>query len=66
MNRNLLKAKIVENNMTTASVAKKIKMSCSTFYRKLSGESQFNLDEANALCEVLHIIDDGEKCRIFL
>ena len=59
MNRNALKAKIVENGMTQKSLAERIGMSSASFWRKMKN-GNFGLQEANAMIEVLHIENPGE------
>lgn len=54
MNANLLRAKIVENGMTQAEVAKKIGMSAKTFSIKMNS-GKFGLDEAEKMIKLLKI-----------
>jgi len=66
MNRNLLRAKIVENGLTMDEVADKSGMHRGTLYAKLAGRSQFYVDEINRICDLLHIDQPEDKCKIFL
>lgn len=54
MNANLIRAKIVENGMTQAEVAKKIGMSAKTFSMKMNS-GKFGLDEAEKMIKLLKI-----------
>ena len=54
MNANLIRAKIVENGMTQAEVAKKIGMSAKTFSIKMNS-GKFGLDEAEKMIKLLKI-----------
>lgn len=66
MKKNLLIAKIKENDMTQQSVAAAIGISENTFSSRINGRTSFDTAEVRALCDVLHIDDDNEKVRIFL
>lgn len=54
LNVNLIKAKITENGMTQAQVAKEIGMSPKTFSIKMSS-GKFGLDEADKMISLLKI-----------
>ncbi len=54
INVNLIRAKIVENGMTQAQVAKEIGMSEKTFCMKMKS-GKFGLDEADKMIKVLNI-----------
>ncbi len=66
MRRNLLKAKIVENGLTMEELADKISVSRTTLFYKMSGKTQFTLDEVVKICDVLNIRTPEEKTNIFL
>ena len=66
MNRNLLLAKIKENDMTQRSVAASIGLSENTFTSRVNGRTPFSILEVQKMCSILHIADDAEKVRIFL
>lgn len=66
VNTNLLRAKMVANGYTQLSLAAKMKMSKNTLSAKITGKTAFSIDEAIALCDILHIEQDSEKCEIFL
>lgn len=54
INANMIRAKIVENGMTQAEVAKEIGMSPKTFSIKMSS-GKFGLDEADKMIRLLNI-----------
>lgn len=66
MKANLLRAEIVARDMTIASLAEAIGMKLKTMYNKMNGGSQFTVDEAVRICDVLKISDDEKKVHIFL
>jgi transcriptional regulator with XRE-family HTH domain len=66
LNANLLKAAIVRAGLTQQDFAKAIGISQNTLTSKLKGDRSFNLDEIDKTCEVLDIIENDEKCAIFL
>ena len=66
MQPNLLRAKIVENQLSQKEVAKALGLSENTMTKRLSGKTAFNTDEVIKLCDLLNIVDDVEKSRIFL
>lgn len=66
MKANLLRAEIVARDMTIASLAEAIGMKLKTMYNKMNGGSQFTVDEAVRICDVLNISDDEKKVHIFL
>lgn len=60
MQANLLKAKLVENDMTvwqlTEEMAKEqVKMSVPSYYQKLRGDTEFRRDEISAIAKVLNL-----------
>jgi len=59
INATLIKAKIVENEMTQAELANKLGMTAKTFSIKLK-TGKFGLDEAGKMIEILKI-DNPEK-----
>ncbi len=58
-NRNLLKAEIVKNGLTQEEFCKIIAMPQSTFVRKMK-TGQFYTEEAQKICETLHIEDPAK------
>ena len=66
LNANLLKAAIVRAGLTQQEFAKSIGISQNTLTSKLKGERSFNLDEIDRTCNVLNIVENDEKCAIFL
>ena len=66
MKRNLLRAKIVENGLTMDELADKLEIHRGTLYYKMSGRSQFTIEEAMKMCDLLHIESSDEKAQIFL
>ena len=54
LNTNMIKAKIVENGLTQAEVARQIGMSAKTFSGKMAS-GKFGLDEAEKMIALLHI-----------
>ena len=66
LNANLLKAAIVRAGLTQQDFAKLIGISQNTLTSKLKGDRSFNLDEIDKTCEVLDIVENDEKCAIFL
>ena len=59
VNATLIKAKIVENEMTQAEMARKLGMTAKTFSIKLK-TGKFGLDEAGRMIEILKI-ENPEK-----
>ena len=64
LNRNMLRGKIVENGYQYGTLAKKLSISRVTFYRKMR-DGSFTIGEAEQLCDLLHIENPADKCRIF-
>lgn len=65
VNLNKLRGKIVENGYTIDSVAKKIGINKSTFYRKLNENGDnFSIREASAIVELLNL-SAAEATSIF-
>ena len=65
MNANLLKSEIIKKGLTQGDIAKAIGMSENSFSSKMRGKSDFGLDDANKICDVLHIKDGKLKLAIF-
>ena len=66
MQSNLLRGEIISKGMTVKMLADTIGMKPKTFYNKLNGTSQFTVDEAIKICDVLQIYDGSKKAIIFL
>lgn len=65
VNLNKLKGKIVENGYSIETVAKKIGINKSTFYRKMNKNGDnFSIKEANAIVELLKL-SNSEAVAIF-
>ena len=65
LNRNMLRGKIVENGYTQATVAKELSISRTTFYRKIL-DGSFTIEQAEKICDLLHIDNPADRCEIFL
>jgi betR domain len=62
MNRNLLEAKLKEKGSNVAEISKIIGVEPSTFYRKLSGKSDFFRKEIEKIVKYLNLsIDEMER-----
>jgi len=55
MKSNLLKAKIIERGFTISELSNKISISPVTFYRKMSGKSEFDRSEITAISDKLSL-----------
>jgi len=55
--KKLFKAQLVLSGKSVADIAKALKLSESTLYRKINGESDFFRHEINMLCDELGILD---------
>ena len=66
LNANMLKAAMVRAGYTQQDLAKEIGISANTLTSKLKGERCFNLDEIDKVCDTLDIVENDEKCAIFL
>lgn len=66
MNSNRLRARMIEAGYTQRSLAQAIGKSENTLSNKMSGKTPFTTDEVLAICDCLHIIDNGERAQIFL
>ena len=54
VNANKLRGKIVERGMNVSSVSVAIGLNKSTFYRKLSGDCPFTIQDADKMVDVLN------------
>lgn len=61
-----LKGRLVAAGLTYTDVAKAMNLSKNTICRKINGQTAFTTDEVIKLCDLLLILDNGEKCDIFL
>ena len=61
-----LKAAIVEVGYTQQTLAQKLKMSPNTLSFKITGKTNFDIEEATQICEILGISDGAKKAAIFL
>lgn len=64
MNRNLLRAKVVENGMTLTQLAKELHLDEATLYRKINGNSDFYRKEIQMIKHILNLTIDDIR-RIF-
>lgn len=64
MDINYLTRKIDEINIPVSTIAEKMGISRTTFYRKLNGEREFQISEIEAICDILRLTTD-EKKHIF-
>lgn len=70
MNRAKLFGRIAEKGFNLTTLSKALKMPYQTLYRKINGETEFTVGEAEAVCEVLGKIKNALlrgrlKIRIF-
>lgn len=61
-----LRGRMAGKGYTQKSLAKELGMNKNTLGNKINGVSQFNVEEVNAVCEILGIESAEEKCCIFL
>lgn len=61
-----LRAAIVEAGYTQQSLAEKLDMSPNTLSFKMTGKSNFDIEEATKICSLLGIEDGAQKAAIFL
>jgi len=65
MNVNKLKGKIVENGLNVATLASKIGIDTSSFYRKMNNQGEtFTVKEVNLICKHLSLTKE-EALSIF-
>ena len=65
VNKNKLRGRMIEKGETYESLAKKLNITKNTLYNKANGISSFTTDEAEMICDILHITDNNDKCDIF-
>ena len=66
-----LKARMVLMGHTQKSLAlemteRGVKTSENTLSSKMNGKSQFDCDDADVICDILHLNNSAEKAEIFL
>ncbi len=61
-----LRAAIIEAGYTQQTLAEKLKMSPNTLSFKITGKSNFDIEEATRICDLLGIKDGAQKAAIFL
>ena len=61
MNRNLLRAKMLESGVDVETICEVCGISYPSFYRKLNGSSEFTQHEIGKIIELLHL--DMETAR---
>ena len=66
LNKNLLRSAIARNGYTQEMLAKMLGISANTLSSRMNGDSSFNIDEVDKICEILGIISNSEKIDIFL
>lgn len=64
MNRNLLRAKMLESGVDVKTICEVCGISYPSFYRKLNGRSEFTQHEIGKIIELLHL-DMETTRRIF-
>lgn len=64
MKKNLLRGKITEHGMTIGEFCERAEFIRSTFDRKMSGKSSFNVDEIRRIKDELSLTAE-ETCNIF-
>ena len=65
LDKNKLLGKIAECGHTQKSLAAALGIGNNTMSSKINGKSSLTIDEADLICEILHITDVEEKGRIF-
>jgi len=65
LNKNKLKAKVIENGLTMEKVAKALDINVTTLYRKINGTSDFTRSEMHKIKDLLNL-SDKEAIDIFL
>ncbi len=62
MNVNLLKARMVEHGYNDQSFSQAIGINVATFYRKKTGDSDFNREEIKKIKDLLHLtLEDVDR-----
>lgn len=64
MNKKMLKAKMVEKDLSATEMAKALGIQVSTFYNKMSGKSEFTFSEVRKMACVL-MLTKREFIEIF-
>lgn len=65
INANELKAELARNNLTQMELAESIGLSWTGFWKKITGQNSFTLDEVRNIRDVLNLDDEAIK-NIFL
>ena len=60
-----LKRAINERGLKMSHIAERLGVARYTLLRKLKGETEFSVDEAKKICEIIGITDPAEKEKIF-
>lgn len=55
INKNKLKAKVIENGLTMEKVAKELDINVTTLYRKINGTSDFTRSEMHKIKDLLNL-----------
>lgn len=55
MNQNALKAQLIKNDFTYESIAEELGISKNTFWKKITGQTDFKLPEIQKLKSVLNL-----------
>lgn len=61
-----LKAAMIEAGYTQQTLAEKLKISPNTLSSKMTGKSNFDIEEATQICAILGIKNAAQKAAIFL
>lgn len=65
LNPNMLRGKIVERGFSIASVSEAMHINKSTFYRKLSGDCEFTIRDADMLVNILSLSLEEARAIFF-
>jgi len=60
MNKNLLRGKMAERQITQSQLAYEMGMSKNSLNRKIQGKGEFRLAEVIGICEILRIKDPAD------
>ena len=66
INKVLFKMILEREGYTQKEFAKKMGYSKNTLNNKVNGRVKIYTDEAVKMCDILKIVSDAEKCKIFL
>ena len=55
-----------QKTLVAEMTARGVKTSENTFSAKMNGRSQFDCDDADVICEILEVVEEAERAKIFL